>query len=68
MEPGILKERSAEELEQQEREHREREELDARAKQAAEKARRATLAGQENPPLDHWQVMPKYELAGRVHH
>src|SRR5262249_25698176 len=62
---GIKKEKSAEELEKEERERKEREENERKAKEEAEKARRARLAQQETPPVDEWEVMPKYELVGR---
>lgn len=65
VEPGIKKEKSPEELEKAERERKEREENERKAKEEAEKARKAQLAQQENPPIDDWEVMPKFELVGR---
>ena len=65
VEPGKKKEKSPEELEKEERERKEREEIEAKAKEEAERARRAALAAQENPPVEEWEVLPRYELVGR---
>lgn len=63
--PGKRKERSPAEILQEEQTARERAEAAAQARQEADRARRVALAAQENPPLDQWEEMPRYQLLGR---
>ncbi|MCX6023994.1 MAG: MBL fold metallo-hydrolase, partial [Chloroflexi bacterium] len=66
VEPGVKKDKSADQLEKEALELRERQDNERKAKEEAEKARKAALASQENPPVDEWEVMPKYELLGKA--
>lgn len=63
--PGVPKEKPPEEQDKEAEEARIKEEVLAKAKEYEEHDREAALAAQENPPLDSWEVMPKYELVGR---
>ncbi|MBI4498530.1 MAG: MBL fold metallo-hydrolase [Chloroflexi bacterium] len=62
--PGVKKEKSPEEQEREEAEARRQAEVLVQAREAEEQARRAALAAQENPPVDEWEVMPRYRLVG----
>jgi ribonuclease/clavin/mitogillin len=41
-------------------------EIKEKAKQIEKEERQAALAAQENPPTERWEVMPKFELVGRL--
>jgi hypothetical protein len=61
---GKPKETSPEEQGRQEEEARAAAELQAKAQEAAARARRQALNVQENPQATQWDVPPKYELIG----
>ncbi|MCX6021408.1 MAG: MBL fold metallo-hydrolase, partial [Chloroflexi bacterium] len=54
VESGLRKEPTAEELAREEHDRREDDEILRRAKEVEDKARKAQLAAQENPPLAQW--------------
>jgi hypothetical protein len=60
---GVPKERSAEEVKKAEEEEHERAEVIKKADEYREQACRRMLFLQENPPLDQWEVPPKFDLA-----
>ena len=51
------------EVKKRDEEEHERQEVIKKAEDYKESARRAALFAQENPPLEQWEVMPKYELS-----
>jgi len=61
--PGKAKERPAGEVKKAEEEEHERQEVIKNAEDFKARARRMALFAQENPPLEQWEVMPKFELA-----
>ncbi len=61
--PGKPKERPAEEVAKEQEEEHARVEVIKKADEYREQARRRTLFLQENPPLEQWEEMPKFELA-----
>lgn len=60
--PGVPKERSPEEIEKEQREEQERQETIKKAEEYKQRAQRMALFLQENPPLQQWEVQPRYEL------
>jgi hypothetical protein len=60
--PGVPKERSPEEVEKEQREEQERQETIKKAEEYKQRAQRMALFLQENPPLQQWEVQPRYEL------
>lgn len=63
---GVPRVKDPEQQRQAEEHARVREEVKARAKEYEKEERQAALAAQENPPTELWEVMPTYELVGRV--
>jgi ribonuclease/clavin/mitogillin len=61
--PGKAKERPPGEVQKALEEEHERLEVIKKAEEYRDRARRMALFGQENPPMEAWEVMPKYELA-----
>ncbi len=63
---GVSKVKDPEQVRQAEEHARVREEVKEKAKEYEKEERLAALAAQENPPTETWEVMPRYELVGRV--
>jgi endoribonuclease LACTB2 len=61
---GVPKQPSEEELRRAEQLAKQRAEDEAAAARAAAEARRAASRAQENPPLEEWEMPPRYELVG----
>jgi endoribonuclease LACTB2 len=60
---GVPRDRSAEDVAKEQAEEHERQEIIKKADEYQSRARRMALFAQENPPLQQWEVPPKYELA-----
>jgi endoribonuclease LACTB2 len=60
--PGVPKERSPEEVAKEREEEHQRQETIKKADEYRLRAQRMALFLQENPPVQQWEVMPKYEL------
>lgn len=58
---GVPKARSPEEIEKEQKEEQERQETIKKAEEYKQRAQRMALFLQENPPLQQWEVPPKYE-------
>ncbi|HWO94198.1 MAG TPA: MBL fold metallo-hydrolase [Dehalococcoidia bacterium] len=60
--PGVPKPKSEEQILKERAEEEERRSIIAKAREYEEQARRRMAYLQENPPLDEWEEMPRYEL------